>query len=143
MYDIQDDALPTAVVAKLHARGWRFDADAQEWRKYNDSNEHFSPHQADHNRAWLLVIREVVAEVEAETAAAQNNATPGHIGTADDLRSTQVKDFDDSDDDDTSALLTGAAIGAGIAATEEILSVTSDPTPATDFTPGGGADSSF
>lgn len=73
--DIQDDDLSVAYRIKLRERGWRWDADAQEWRHINHGN-----HSLPQN-VWAADAAEVEAEVQAERQAAQMNATPGHTGT--------------------------------------------------------------
>lgn len=94
-FDITEDDLPLRVRVRLRDRGWRFDRGVQEWRKAD-----FSPHAADHQRAWAPTIVAVTTEVEAEEqreadaaqsqvdaekarVASQMNATPGDTGTSD------------------------------------------------------------
>lgn len=76
MYAIYEyDDLPRLVVHGLKARGWRWDADAQEWRQYNGAGEPFSPIQADHVRAFAIDVAAVVQENEAEQQAASSQSS--------------------------------------------------------------------
>lgn len=122
MYDISDDDLPQDVKHGLQAKGWRFDASAQEWRKYNDADQHFSPVPGDHQRIWASDVTAVVAEIAAGEV---KEPFPG----AESLSSKQVQDNDEEErrrraasdekdrqrrqreeDDDTSSALTNTII---------------------------------
>jgi len=84
MYDISDDDLPEDVQDGLKAKGWRFDADHQEWRWHNDQGS-FSPHQADHQRAFDVDVAAVIAALAADTDEG-----------GDQMRSEQVRENDDN-----------------------------------------------
>lgn len=80
-YDISDDDLPQTVKDGLKGRGWRFDASAQEWRKYNGEDQHFSPVPGDHARQFANDVEAILRTPEPPAEDADN------------MSSTQVQNF--------------------------------------------------
>lgn len=83
MFDISEENLPRLVAHAIKARGWRWDASAQEWRKHDDQGNNRSHNAADHATWFAHDIALAVNEAEAEfkQQASQMNATPGDTGT--------------------------------------------------------------
>lgn len=100
MYDISDDDLPEAFKEGMKAKGWVWDGSAQEWRHHNEQGP-FSPHRADHVRAWEADGAAVAAELSREVLVVDDQG-------GDQMRSPQVEN-----NDTTQGALGGATQGGG------------------------------
>lgn len=93
------NGVPPHVIPYLEKAGWKFSGTAQAWRKYADNGELFSPHPADHDRAFPDALLSATKRADAAqepdnqksdqvanhdtTIHPSNNATPGDTGLED------------------------------------------------------------